>query len=401
MKNNVSLNIMKGNDGILVESLIDSYIAEKFKFGLSNLEVSNVKGFIEALEKFPTLEFSKFVLTKKGNTFYYITKKEDADSVSEDIKDLFIYINVWKQDKAYIELYGKTPKEVETLYNTLSDFFFEAEGFKVQLHHYFIENGLKFDANTISDKDLQDISSDFYPDFISTDMFFEEFLKAKENIVVLSGESGVGKSKFSTLALKYAIEHGEELVDSAEEYFEEEENINVAYVKNEKILALDTFWVNLKKYEYKFVILDDLDFFLSPREQTVTSEIEELKNQFVSHFLSFSDGLVPNKTKFIITTNRGIDSIDEALLRDGRMFGVFSFSRLKKEEAKAIWFKEGLKEEDFENEFGEQEEILQSKLGSVIHSYKANNKEKRRPFLKADSKAEISSKFRRTKKVGF
>jgi hypothetical protein len=232
-------------------------------------------------------------------------------------------------------------------------------------------------------------------------MFFEEFFKAKENIVVLSGESGVGKSKFSTLALKYSISHGADLMDSAEEYFEDEENINVAYVKNEKILALDTFWVNLKKYDYKLVILDDLDFFLSPRKQTISSETEELKNQFISHFLSFSDGLVPNKVKFIITTNRGIDSIDEALLRDGRMFGVFSFSRLKNDEAKAIWLNENLPLDAFVHEFGEQEEILQSKLGSLIHSYQVNNKEKRRPFLKADSKAEISSKFRRTKKVGF
>lgn len=401
----VNLTILKGNDGVLVDSLIDKSIAERFKFGLANLEVSNVKDFIESLEKkFPNLDIAKFVLTKKGNTFFHVLKKESVEYISENVTDMYIFINVWKKNKGYVEIYTKTPKELEFVYSNFEDFFLEGEGFKIQLHSYYIDNGLKYDMNTISEEDLNDISSDFYPDFKSTDLFFKTFLNAKENIVVLSGEPGVGKSKFSTLALKYAIQNGEQFIEEKEDkdsFVEEDNNINVAYVKNEKILALDTFWINLRKFDYKFIILDDLDYFLSQRDQTINSEAEELKNQFISHFLSYSDGLLPNKTKFIITTNRKIDGIDEALLRDGRMFGVYSFSKLSYKEALSIWIKNDLPEKAFKSEFSDSEKnILQSTLGSKIYGYKANGDKRPSDFLKDGSTADISSKYIKERRVG-
>jgi len=399
MNSNVNLTVLKGTDGQIIESIMDKELAERFKFGLSGLEVKKVKEFIDEVQKdFKNIEIAKFSLTKKGNTQYFLYKEKTAEFVSNEISDIHIFINSWKKNYGYVEILGMDPKELEFFYDKYIDFFLDTDGYKIQLHSYYIENGLKYDVNTIGEEDIEDISTDFYPDFKSTDMFFEEFLKAKENIVVIAGKSGIGKSKFATLALKYAIEHGEEFSDD-DDYYEEDGNINVAYVKNEKILALDTFWIDLRKFDYNFVILDDLDFFLSPRNQVVNSEIEELKNQFVSHFLSFSDGLLPNKTKFIITTNRDIDSIDEALLREGRMFGVFSFSELTYDQAKEIWIKNELNEEDFEKEFSE-EKVLQSKLGSKIHSYKANDKRKRANFLKDDSEADISKRYQEDKRVG-
>jgi len=160
----VNLTILKGTDGVLVDSLIDKSIAERFKFGLGNLEISNVSGFIETLEeKFNNIDISKFVLTKKGNTFYHILKKESEEYISENVSDMYIFVNVWKKDKGYVEIYTKNPKELEYIYNQFQDFFLEGDGFKVQLHSYYIENGLKYDVDTISEKDLHDISPSFYP----------------------------------------------------------------------------------------------------------------------------------------------------------------------------------------------------------------------------------------------
>lgn len=393
----VALTIHKSADTTLPETIIDKYISDRFSFGIGNIEIHKVKEYISHLQKkFPSCEMIKFEV-KSGRVQYFFQKKETEEKISDEIEDFFIFVMQLTKDKAYLEIFGKKPKEVELLYNDSRKFIDENSQVVIQMHNFYLEDKLSTDTTYLSKEDIKEIRQEYYPDFISTDLFFEQYTNAKENIVVLSGESGVGKSKFSTLLLRYMLDNAEEF-DLDEDY--EGEIIKVAYVKNERILSLDSFWINLRNMNYQLVILDDLDYFLSPRQQSVSSELEVMKNQFISQFLSFTDGLVPNKTKFLISTNRDIDSIDEALLRDGRMFGVFSFSKLKKDEALAIWKKEKLKVKDFEIEFGNFKEILQATLGSTIHEYKQNNNKKAKPFLKEDSKADISSKFK-SKKVGF
>jgi hypothetical protein len=61
-------------------------------------------------------------------------------------------------------------------------------------------------------------------------------------------------------------------------------NFPVAYVKNEAILSTDEFWVELQYYDYRLIILDDLDFSLLPRTQLqnkkiATEKIQELVNK--------------------------------------------------------------------------------------------------------------------------
>jgi len=397
VKNN--LRILKDKDSQLSESIFDQYIISRFNFGLSGLEISNIEGFFKKIEKSNYhLKKHKFKLQRNGNTLYYLERSDTYDYVSTDIDNIFVIINVWDKDKAYVELYGASISCVEKFYADFEEFFLYDEDYYVQLHSFYVDGGLKYDVLNLKKEELSDISKKYFRDFIDTNMFFEEFFKAKESILVLSGKPGIGKSKFATMALKYLIENGSEFVENSDMF--DSSNINVAYVKNEAILATDMFWVTLKKNDYTLVILDDLDHFLSAREQSVSTDLDQQKNQFISHFLSFSDGLIPNKTKFIITTNKNIDSIDKALLREGRLFGVFEFSELTYEEAKDIWVEAGLKIEDFEIEFKGKEKILQSVLGSLIHSYKQNDKMKRKSFLKEDSKADISSKFLREKKVG-
>jgi len=398
---NVVLSVVKSPEDNLVEGLVDRTIAERYKYGLSGLEVKKVNEFLKSItKKLPNLTHAKFQLTSKGNTFYHIYLDDNKDRVNKKVSDIHILINTWKKDKAFVELYGMNPKELAYTHDLFSKFFLTEEDYFVSLHSYYFQDHLTFDGSVVSAEDLKVISPDYYPDFEDTDLFFTEFLAAKENIVVLAGDSGIGKSKFSSLALKHMIENPDEVLDLSGDN-DEGNSFPVAYIKNEKILSMDTLWVNLKKYAYKYVILDDLDFFLSPRSQTVGSDIEELKNQFVSNLLSFSDGMFINNTKFIITTNRKIDDIDNALLREGRMFGVFEFSRLSYENGLEIWLKNKLKKKYFENEFVEGEEILQSKLGSTIHSYLENKGKKRKNFLKKESKADISSKYSEDKKMGF
>lgn len=222
-----------------------------------------------------------------------------------------------------------------------------------------------------------------------------------ETILILSGKTGTGKSKFISYILKYLIDNPKILGLSSDSTFASAKDyISVAYIKNEKILASDEFWVQMKEKSYDLVILDDLDYFLSPRKQSVDSIKEDEKDKFVSELLSFTDGLIKNKTKFIISTNRDIDAVDEALQRPGRLFDIFSFKDLSNEEALIIWVKNKLKKKCFIKGFSNGS-VLQAELGKKISSYKKNNGKAYKSYFKKDAKVSVASEFKKKKKIGF
>jgi len=93
----------------------------------------------------------------------------------------------------------------------------------------------------------------------------------------------------------------ENMESRVEDMFDNDE-VSVAYVKNEKILSTDEFWNNLSSQNYQLVILDDLDYALLPRTQAVSTGEDVDKNAFISQLLSFTDGIFENgnNTKFIM-----------------------------------------------------------------------------------------------------
>ena len=141
---------------------------------------------------------------------------------------------------------------------------------------------------------------------------------------MLTGKSGVVKSKLGSLAIDYLSRHTEKV------------NANVASASDVNVLSSDNFWSALVAEEIDLVILDDLDFMLTPRseEQGIT---DVTKNRFISNFLSFTDGFKKNNVKFIITTNQSVDTIDTSLLRKGRMFDILELRELTNKEAKDVW----------------------------------------------------------------
>jgi SpoVK/Ycf46/Vps4 family AAA+-type ATPase len=150
---------------------------------------------------------------------------------------------------------------------------------------------------------------------------------------------------------------------------------------------------------YDFVILDDLDYMLTKRDSEVTSSDDAKKNNFLNQFLSFTDGIKKNNTKFIITTNQSFEDIDSALLRKGRMFDILELRRLDKNEALEIWKENELEESEFNSIFT-QHEILSADLGSEIN--KRLNKRIENtlsPYLKEEGISKMT-KAGRTKKIG-
>lgn len=235
------------------------------------------------------------------------------------------------------------------------------------MHSYFMNNGhLDDSSKQIKSDELNYISEKYYP-YIDTTIMFDQFFTGAENILLLVGEPGLGKSKMSTLALKHAFKHPDKLPYDkiAENPALDNQFITVVYVKSTDVLVNDKFWRELAKMQADICIIDDLDYMLTKRDSEVTTSEDQKKNDFLNQFLSFTDGVEKFKTKFIITTNQKYDDIDSALLRKGRLFDILELRQLDKQEALDIWKDNDLTEEDFDLVF-HTHEILPAELGSEI-----------------------------------
>jgi hypothetical protein len=245
------------------------------------------------------------------------------------------------------------------------------------------------------------ISTDYYP-YIDTNIMFEQFLTLQENILIMTGVAGLGKSKLSTAILKFAAEHDDILpYDKLKSHPDLEiQYVNVAYIKSTDVLADDNFWRVLSAREYDFVILDDLDYMLTKRSAEVQSHDDQIRNKFLNEFLSFTDGIEKTKTKFIITTNQSTSDVDLALLRKGRLFDILELRELKIKEAYCIWEKAGLKESDFHAVYEGKDTVLPADLGSEITKHLNPGKKSLKGYLKEDGISKMS-KSKKSKKIGF
>lgn len=299
----------------------------------------------------------------------------------------------------YLDIYSKNEEKLNFLFKTYMKYYevniSEIECF---FDSYYLRNG-QVDSNTVIKyfKDFKDLDEDYYP-YIDLDIMYEQFAVGYENILLCVGDPGLGKSKLASMILKYAFLNPEKLpYDKLSEGSDiDNQFINVAYVKSPEILSKDEFWRKLENLTPDFVIIDDLDYMLTKRDAEIQTHEDTIKNNFLNQFLSFTDGVNKNKTKFIITTNQPYDSIDTAILRKGRIFDILELRKLKKEEAKNIWLNKELDISDFEKIFND-DYILSADLGSEIAKRKNTQIRQESTYLKEQG---ISKITRNKKKIG-
>lgn len=314
----------------------------------------------QILEKYPNterrnissdivLENPKFVLTvcRDGNVY-------DINGFADDFKTVEVLANVGKA------IYDSENVDVN-----------------VMAFDFYIDDrlGVTFDSNFLI---MDSEPSKLYVPYIDTDAMFEQFFKSSENILLLTGESGIGKSKLGALAIEYLSKHTDKIT------------ANVASASDVSVLCNEGFWNELSCNEIDLVILDDLDFLLTPRTDE-QSPNDVAKNRFISNFLSFTDGFKRNNVKFIITTNQSVDTIDPALLRKGRMFDILELRELTNKEAKVIW-NEFIKDKPFKIKGS----ILACDLAHEIEESKHDFKKTK--YLKDSS---VSKLNKTSKTIGF
>lgn len=322
---------------------------------------------------------------------YSTEKKFYSDSI-------IITVSGNSRDTAF-NIYCKSEFDLNKIYNICLKHIDTDQDSEVKafFESFFIKgNGIDKTTKVLTLKDVDETSELYYP-FLDSKMMFEQFCTGNENILILTGPAGRGKTKFSNLLFKHLFQEPENIpydklvaIPELDEQF-----FNIAYVKSTDILAMDEFWRTLQKELPDFVILDDLDYMLTKRESEVMTSDDAKKNAFLNQLLSFTDGVQKNKTKFIITTNQHFDDVDTALLRKGRLFDILEFRKLTNQEALKIWVEAELKEEDFIALF--QGDVLQSDLGSEIS--KRKNKRIKNTISSYLKEHEISKIKRKNKRM--
>jgi len=149
---------------------------------------------------------------------------------------------------------------------------------------------------------------EMYP-FIETSMneYFDSYMNSSASILLLIGPPGTGKTTFLRGLLSYV---GKDAMMTYDEH----------------LLKDDDFFIQFIKNYSSFLIIEDADTMIRPRDEG---------NTLVSRFLNLSDGIMDiNRKKIIFTTNLdSMDKIDPALTREGRCFDVLHFRHLHYEEA--------------------------------------------------------------------
>jgi len=376
---NKNILLQQNADTLTFEEVLikQNYIDKGYIYPLAEMKILvKIEDLFSALEKdFGTIEIYDY--STKNLKFQNWVCDDFTLEVIKESEDVFV-LSYCKSNKISTALF----KIIESYKQPSSDTF-------IAVLSYFLEDGhLQNGYKEYEYKEYKNISSDFYP-YICTDRMFEQFYTNKESILIVCGKPGTGKTSLSSALLKFSLDN----YNFVPYKKEDGEYLKVAYVKSVDVISQDNFWVTLANDNFDLVILDDLDFFLTSRSAEVQTGDDVSKNRFLSNFLSYTDGIEQNKTKFIITTNQSYSNIDSALLRKGRLFDILELRELTNQEAEEIWVNNDLDIKDF-NFKGT---VLQAELGSQITKLK-NKKIKLEPYLLEDN---ISKASKTHKKLGF
>lgn len=429
------------NKRIYTNIVRDSYTNDQAvlwsKFGLEKYELA-LEGF-----KIKTKDLSSMMKDLKDLEFsndikeYHFNLNVHADLYIIMNDKYMVKIETYdNKSKVEVNLYFNTLEIGQITHNVIKKYEDVDSEIYININSFFFDAGknIKTTSSTKIMADFDDDKDIYYP-FLDTKEMFKQYLISDSNILLLAGEPGGGKSRLASIFMKYLleelkhkkikgtsnvmnrntprlkisdevdyIEEIDDIIEDLRNVSRSNDYINVAYVKDEELLSKDLFWNILKDDSYNLLFLDDLDYALLPRTQTVSSSLDIDKNKFISNLLSFTDGLFKegNNLKLIITTNRELSDIDKAVLRKGRTFDIIQLRKLTNDEAKDIWLSENLPIDIFDKEFGNSKEVLQADLGSsiVINKKSILNNIEIKPYVLEEG-ISLYANTKKHKKIGF
>ncbi len=362
----------------LSEVMFNKNMLSKYGFCSEQMLISK-----EGMEKFKKVLSEKYQYEELSLN---ISKKQTVNTMTYKDEWFIANVEIQNDEEIAISLYTKDYEVASQILDIFKEYeLHEEENIIILTNLYYDKGDIKEEVRVLKKDTFKDIKKEYYP-YMKTDVMFKQYTKSNENIMVITGEPGIGKTKLINLYMDYLLDNPELLVDietttdmiNDPDYNE----LSVLHVKSEELLATDKFWNYLSAHsETALVILDDFDNFLAPRTNEIQTEMDILKNKFISNILSQTDGAIKSNIKFMITTNREVDKIDHAILRRGRAFDVLALRKLKNEEAKKIWLSEDLSEDDFDIRYKEEEWVIQAHLNAEITKKKTLKTEAEEEYL--------------------
>lgn len=243
---------------------------------------------------------------------------------------------LWTKIAEYV---SSLSTETEAFYFTINSYFYDAKN-----------DDILYNSIHLNKEKFNDIINGLHRK-IDIDKLIASYQKSAENILILFGEPGTGKT---TIIRQFIMQ------------FAKASNFNpkIYYTKDSEVLKKDVFWNMMLCDEPDLLILDDLDDELQPRKAGND-------NAIVNKLLSVSDGIFKINTKIIITTNKNHQNIDSAIIRPGRCFDILNIPVLDNNEACDIWVNVlGNTIEDFNKIFENSATIKQSFLMSEHYKIK-------------------------------
>lgn len=306
--------------------------------GYNHFEILSIrKRYLPDVLKYLDSIHGSFTEHIKHNSVYYISLTFGVMPIL-----IFVYTKQYEADIIHLAVVAKDSSCLIDFINTLPLDENKYQGKTLDLSYFYMSSrdGLSEKEIGIEVADLNTIYPELYPD-IDIHNLIESYNQAREPLLILYGDPGVGKTSF----IKYVISHGDYR--------------KIAYIKDPRVMQDGQLWALLTYKDFQLIIFDDLDSDLLPRRKVTDST-------FMTQLLSYSDGIfTQGNTKIVITTNQTVKEIDSALIRPGRCFDFIKLNRLTNTDAKLFWTSNlGLSGETFDSIFGTMQEISQASLMS-------------------------------------
>jgi len=346
--------MMIHNDDSISTRLFAKWVCERYDFSLD--KVTKIQE--ETMGYFIGQDMFSQTLNLRGGTF------KNSVVFNDDALIIFTQKRIESESEkadTFFELFAKDFETYKKYYDTIVDYDETAKSKNIQVEYSSFSiasyGGVQENSEYFKKHTFDSVVGDVYEPYLDIDLLFEEFLSSKSPILQFTGKPGLGKSKLITLFIKHLLARPDYLYDQS--------ILKIARPTESKVLAEDDFWVALRQGNYKALILDDIDYILQQRNETLDSSEDKLHNDIVNKMLTFTDGLLHQKTKILITTNISYKKIDKALSRDFRLFDSIELRALKQQEALNVWLTRfHLPKESFETVFKGKKEITPAQLAS-------------------------------------
>jgi hypothetical protein len=302
---NTSLVYSYAHDGQYETKFINHSIVNKFEQAVGievtlGISVYIIATYQEAVDfVLRDLEAAELKTSVPGNFIAYDAKLLIEGNV--DPTNPFEKIN----RSCAATIHGSYPV-VEATYQRLR--LYEKKNKQTVVHWWFkSDDKIKSVQFSLNNTDV--FRPEFYPWIDNIQELFKRFNDSRENILILLGDPGTGKTSFVRHLIKSTNEHCYTTYD-------------------DDVMGSDEIYISfLSDRNAKYLVLEDADLLLTERVHS--------NNKVMSKMLNASDGLVSFKDKKLIFTANSKDKkkIDDALVRPGRCFDIIEFRRLNNNEA--------------------------------------------------------------------